>query len=103
MLLLRGCVVNGETVGGGVGTSYRIHFTEEGRVVAVLIAPTHPLKMAWLFLMDESLRRWLAQASEITGEDLKLEATELSMALDSIVPLAVPPVVLDGSHAFSHD
>jgi hypothetical protein len=75
----------------------RVQFAEKGRVVAVLLAPTHPLLLAWLSLADDSFARWLSQISTLEPEDVKREAEELAGAIDDLVPRMLPPVVLNGA------
>jgi hypothetical protein len=78
----------------------RVHITEGGQTTAVLIAPTHPLKLAWQVVVHNAVELWLTQASNMAVDDLEREAKELAAALDNVVPLVVPPVALDGSRAY---
>jgi DNA phosphorothioation-dependent restriction protein DptH len=72
----------------------RIEISHPDGSVDVLIGPTHPLRIAWLSEMENTVDRWLTSVDQRTAEDLlETEIREVDLAMDQLVDANTPHIV----------
>src|SRR5207244_2972287 len=57
---------------------------------ALVILPTHPLRVAWYASYSQLLRRWEAQAAELEGAERR-RSVDLAL-LEALAPFNTPPL-----------
>lgn len=78
----------------------QVHVSQDGELLALLVAPTHPVRLAWLSRYDQLLEEWTSQAADLPRDARSLEAQELAATIDELLPLNLPPVLINRDTPF---
>ncbi len=77
-------------------TTDRLIVESEGETQAVLLAPTHPIRLAWILELAVAAEAWLQESRNLDREDLEAEAEELKEVLPNVQGGDLPLVVTHG-------
>jgi len=81
-------------------TTDRLIVKSRGEIQAVLLAPTHPVRLAWILELAVTREAWLQESRDVDREDLQAEAHELSEVLPNVQGGDLPLVVTHGGKLF---
>jgi hypothetical protein len=70
---------------------------KHGEAAIVMLAPTHPLRIAWLLQRAVATDMWIDEVASMDRDVMIDEARELDDALPNVVADELPPIVAEGS------